>query len=112
MEGDWPCKVNQHLESETLSKLQEKLCIHGDGLHRSQILKDESLGYLSMPGVVKNDGRVGVVAKKDGHQGGDELMAQSVPGGGDLQQRQHQHVWAVLDGEAKELLHLLILAHL
>lgn len=39
-------------------------------------------------------------------------MAQCVPGGGDLQQRQHQHVWAVLDWEAKQLLHLLILAHL
>lgn len=65
-----------------------------------------------MPGVVKDDGRVGVVSKKDGHEGGDELVAQRVPGGGDLQQRQYQHVWAVFDGEAKELLHLLVLAHL
>lgn len=65
-----------------------------------------------MPGVVKNDGRVGVVPKKDGHQGRDELMAQRVPGGGDLQQRQHQHVWTVFDGEPKELLDLLVLAQL
>lgn len=36
-------------------------------------------------------------------------MTQGVPGGADLQQRQHQHVWAVLDGEAKELLHLFIM---
>lgn len=39
-------------------------------------------------------------------------MAQCVPGGGDLQQCQHQHVWAVLDWETKQLLHLLILADL
>lgn len=39
-------------------------------------------------------------------------MAQSVPGGGDLQQCQNQHIWAVLDWETKQLLHLLILAHL
>lgn len=69
-------------------------------------------GYLSVPGVVQNDGRVGMVAKEDGHQGGDELMAQRVPGRGDLQQRQDQHVWTVFDGESKELLHLLVLAHL
>lgn len=65
-----------------------------------------------MPGVVQNDGRVGMVAKEDGHQGGDELVAQRVPGRGDLQQCQHQHVWTVFDGEAEELLHLLVLAHL
>lgn len=35
-----------------------------------------------------------------------------MPGGGDLQQRQHQHVRAVFDWEAKELLDLLVLAHL
>lgn len=65
-----------------------------------------------MPGVVQDDGRVGVVAQEDGHEGGDELVAQRVPGGADLQQGQHQHVGAVLDGEAEQLLHLLILAHL
>lgn len=65
-----------------------------------------------MPGVVQNDGRVGMVAKEDGHQGGDELVAQRVPGRGDLQQCQYQHVWTVLDGKSKELLHLLVLAHL
>lgn len=39
-------------------------------------------------------------------------MAQRVPGGGDLQQCQHQHVRAVFDWEAKELLDLLVLADL
>lgn len=53
-----------------------------------------------------------MVAQEGGHQGGDELMAQRVPGGGDLQQRQHQHVRAVLDWEAEQLLHLLVLSHL
>jgi len=68
--------------------------------------------YLPVPGIVQDDGRVGVVAQEDGHEGGDELMAKRVPGGGDLQQRQHQHVRTVLDGEAEQLLHRLILAHL
>lgn len=65
-----------------------------------------------MPGVVQDDGRVGMVPQEDGHEGGDELVAQRVPGCADLQQGQHQHVWAVLDGKAEELLHLVILAHL
>lgn len=39
-------------------------------------------------------------------------MAQRVPGCADLQQGQHQHVWTVLDGEAEELFHLFVLAHL
>lgn len=65
-----------------------------------------------MPRVVQDNGRVRVVAQEDGHEGRDELMAQCVPGGGDLQQCQHQHVWAVFDWETKQLLHLLILAHL
>lgn len=52
-----------------------------------------------------------MVAQKYRHQGGDELVAQRVPGGGDLQQCQHQHVWAVLDGKGKQLLDLLVLAH-
>lgn len=60
---------------------------HGKLLLRSGKVKPRSWGYLSVPGVVKDDGRVGVVAQKDGHEGGDELMAQCVPGGGDLQQR-------------------------
>lgn len=74
--------------------------------------RTDSNTNLSMPGIVQNNGRVRVVAQKDGHQGRDELMTQCVPGGGDLQQCQHQHVWAVLDWEAEQLLHLLILAHL
>lgn len=53
-----------------------------------------------------------MVAQEDGHERGDELMAQCVPGRADLQQRQHQHVRTVLDGEAEKLLHLLVLAHL
>lgn len=53
-----------------------------------------------------------MVAQEDGHECGDELMAQLVPGCADLQQCQHQHVRTVFDGEAEELLHLLILAHL
>lgn len=53
-----------------------------------------------------------MVAQEDGHERGDELMAQCVPGRADLQQRQHQHVGTVLDGEAEKLLHLLVLAHL
>lgn len=53
-----------------------------------------------------------MVAQEDGHERGDELMAQCVPGCADLQQCQHQHVWTVLDGEAEKLLHLLILARL
>lgn len=65
-----------------------------------------------MPGIVQNDGRVGMVAQEDRHQGRDELMAQCVPGGGDLQQCQHQHIWAVLDWEAEKLLHLIVLPHL
>ena len=68
--------------------------------------------YLSMPGIVQDDGRVGVVAQEDRHEGGNELMAKCVPGRGDLQQCQNQHVWAVLDGEAEQLLHRLILADL
>lgn len=39
-------------------------------------------------------------------------MAQCVPGGGDLQQCQNQHVWAVLDWEAEKLLHLFVLPNL
>lgn len=65
-----------------------------------------------MPGVVQNNGRIGVVAQKDGHEGRNKLVTQCVPGGGDLQQRQHQHVRAVLDREAEQLLHLIVLAHL
>lgn len=53
-----------------------------------------------------------MVAQEDWHEGGDELVAQGVPGGAYLQQRQHQHVGTVLDGEAEELLYLLVLAHL
>lgn len=67
---------------------------------------------LSVPRVVQDDGGVGVVAQEDGHEGGDELMAQGVPRGADLQQCQHQHVRTVFDGETEELLHLLVLAHL
>lgn len=73
---------------------------------------EASYTNLSMPGIVQDNGRVGVVAQKDGHEGRDELMAQCVPGGGDLQQCQHQHVWAVLDWKAEKLLDLLILANL
>lgn len=62
-----------------------------------------------MPGIVQDDRRVRVIAQEDGHEGGDELMTQGVPGGADLQERQHQHVWAVLDGEAEKLLHLFIM---
>ncbi len=42
-----------------------------------------------MPGIVQDDGRVGVVAQEDGHEGGDELMTQGVPGGADLQKCQY-----------------------
>lgn len=45
--------------------------------------------HLSMPGIVQDDGRVGVVAQEDGHEGGDELMTQGVPGGADLQKCQY-----------------------
>lgn len=62
-----------------------------------------------MPGIVQDDSGVGVVAQKDGHEGGDELMTQRVPGCADLQQGQHQHVRAVLDGETEELFHLFIM---
>lgn len=65
-----------------------------------------------MPGIVQDDGRVRVVSQEDGHEGRDQLMAQRVPGRTDLKQCQHQHVWAVLDGKAEELLHLVVLAHL
>lgn len=61
---------------------------------------------------MQDDGRVGMVAQEDGHEGRDELVPQGVPRRGDLQQRQHQHIGAVLDGEAEELLHWLVLTHL
>lgn len=38
-----------------------------------------------MPGIVQDNGGVGVISQKDGHQGGDELVAQCVPRGGNLQ---------------------------
>lgn len=62
-----------------------------------------------MPGIVQDDSGVGVVAQEDGHEGGDELMTQRVPGRADLQQGQDQHVRAVLDGEAEELFHLFVM---
>lgn len=68
--------------------------------------------HLPVPRIVQDDGGVGVVAQENGHEGGDELVAQGVPGGADLQQRQHKHVGTVLDGEAEKLLDLLVLAHL
>lgn len=53
-----------------------------------------------------------MVTQKDGHQGGDELVPQGVPGSVDLQQSQDQHVRTVLDGIAEELFDRLVLAHL
>jgi len=38
-----------------------------------------------MPCIVQNDGRVGMVAKEDWHERGDEFMAQGMPGSVDLQ---------------------------
>lgn len=38
-----------------------------------------------MPRIVQNDGRVGMVAKEDWHERGDEFMAQGMPGSVDLQ---------------------------
>lgn len=70
------------------------------------------MSHLPVPRVVQDDSRVGVVPQENGHQSGDELVAQGVPGGVDLQQGQHQHVRTVLDGEAEELLDLLVLPHL
>lgn len=40
---------------------------------------------LSMPCIVQNDGRVGMVAKENWHERGDKFMAQGVPGRVDLQ---------------------------
>lgn len=82
------------------------------GKKKTKTKRPGSDTYLSVPGIVQDNSRVGMVAQKDGHEGGDELMAQCVPGCRDLKQCQHQHVWAVLDGKAEQLLHLLVLAHL
>lgn len=73
IEGDWPWKHNPG----TL--------VHGDTIMKlCAVQTDVKSTHLSMPGIVQDDGGVGVVAQKDGHEGGDELMTQGVPGGADL----------------------------